>query len=451
MDESRDTRNNFFAISIILFISIVALLYSIQNLMSPGLETMSVYFGFGGDTIQLGVLTFTFTIIGGITMIFFGYLSDKLTRVRILFSGSILFSIASTLTLFVTPDYNGYLLFFVLQIFVGFGFGALIPATFSLMGDMIKEGDRAKGFSFFSIATLIGTAVGQLLGAIFVDIDWRFSYFYLGIAGIVASCLVLTLKEPNRIGRDFLYLAEGEDVEYTYRIKKEDLKVIFKKKTNIWLIINFVDTIPTGIILFLLYKYLFQVHNIPEAMGIIFLAFVLISTLVGTVIFGAVGDALFKKGKKKARVYLALIANVAPIPFVFIGLNIPFSLPNNADIGTLFVIPEAVLMLILVSAGLFINGATNGSWYATVVDINLPEHRATTLATANFFDIIGRAVGPLIGAILTDTYGIMIGINASIIFWILIPFFWIGVLKNVVPDMDETREIFKQRLEDLEK
>ena len=50
-------------------------------------------------------------------------------------------------------------------------------------------------------------------------------------------------------------------IYYTYKIKFSDLKIIFKKKSNVWLIINFVDTIPTGIILFLLFIVLVYVCN----------------------------------------------------------------------------------------------------------------------------------------------------------------------------------------------
>ena len=68
------------ALSLSLFIIIVALIYSTQNMISPNLLVISVYFGFRGDTFPLGVLTFTFTILSGVSMIIFGYLADKITR-----------------------------------------------------------------------------------------------------------------------------------------------------------------------------------------------------------------------------------------------------------------------------------------------------------------------------------------------------------------------------------
>jgi len=443
--------NHSSLISIVLFIVILSLVNSVQNMISPNLEIISYYFGFGGKTAQLGVLTSTFTIISGISIIFFGYLADKITRKWIVLSGTIFYSIFSLFTIFVSPDLNGYYLFFFLTCMNGIGFGAIIPSIFSLIGDLISQEDRSKGFSFFSIASLLGMALGLIIATIAGPIDWRFSFLIIGIIGLIAALFIIFFNEPSRIGKDFSFLTEKGAIDYTYRIKKSDLKEIFKKKSNIWLIINFVDTIPTGIILFLIFYYMNDYHNVPEDISLIFLGTILLSTLIGTLVFGFVGDNLFKKGRKNARVLLALMGNVVPIPLLFIALIIPFQAPNNVSVGELFIIPEALIMLILMVIGMFSNGAVNGSWYATVVDLNLPEHRGTTLATANFFDIIGRSLGPLIGSFVRDAFGSVYGMMMAIFAWIAIPFFWIPVLKNVIPEMNATEKLFSERIKELEK
>ncbi|MHA1150844.1 MAG: MFS transporter [Promethearchaeota archaeon] len=430
--------------SLILFITIVALVSSTQNMISPNLLRISEYFGFEGDTFLLGVLTFSFTILSGCSMVIFGYLADKITRKWIVFGGTALYSCTSLFIITIVEGINGYYVFFLLTCIIGIGFGAIIPSIFSLIGDLISQDDRSKGFSFFSIATLIGMAIG--IGLATYLYDWRVSFFIVGIAGLISCSLILKLKEPSRIGKDHISLVDRDAVDYTYRIKRKDLKVIFNKKSNIWLVLNFIDTIPTGIILFLLFAYMEKIHNVPSTLALVFLIFILLSTLIGTLVFGIIGDNRFKQGHKKARVNLALMANIVPIPFVFIALLIPFKAPDNIGLIELFLIPGALIMLLLLIIGLFINGAVNGSWYATVVDINLPEHRGTVLATANFFDILGRAIGPLLGAFIADSYGLQAGITISIIFWALLPLFWIPVLKNVIPEMEQTEYIFEQRI-----
>ena len=437
----KNNSKNIPILSIILFITIVTLISSISNMISPNLLIISNYFGFGGNTTPLGILTFSFTILTGIAMLIFGFLADKIIRKWIVFIGTIIFSIFSFITIFIPPDLNGYFLFLFLTIMTGIGYGALIPCIFSLIGDIVSKEDRSKGFSFFSISSLIGMVVGTGLATFLGSIDWRISYSIIGIAGFISALLFIFFREPSRAGRDYSYMLEKDAVEYTYRINFSDLKVIFKKKANIWLIINFVDTIPTGIILFLLFAYMEDYHGISSDVTLIYLILILLATLIGTIVFGFIGDKQFKKGSKKARVKLALLGNIIPIPFIFIALIIPFRAPD--------LMPGILIWLILFMIGIFINGAVNGNWYATVVDLNLPEHRGTVLATSNFFDIIGRAIGPLIGSIFADTFGFVYGMLISIFFWILIPFFWIGVLKNVVPEMDATEKIFTKRLESL--
>jgi MFS family permease len=418
-------------------------------MISPNLLTISEYFGFGKNVTPLGILAFSFIILSGVAMLIFGYLADKIVRKWILLIGVMIYSISSIFTIGVPPGIRGYYLFFFITIFIGVGFGAIIPSTFSLIGDIVSKEDRSKGLSFFSIASLFGMLVGTGL-AIFVGYaDWRFPYFLIGIAGIIVAIIILFFKEPSRIGKDYFDLLEREAIDYTYRIKFSDLNIIFKKKSNIWLIINFVDTIPTGIILFLLFAYMEDYHNLKGTIPLIVLLLTLLSTLIGTIVFGFIGDNSFKKGNKRARVKLALLGNIVPIPFVYIALIVPFWTSENATLAEVFLIPGFLIMLIFLIIGLFANGSVNGNWYASVVDLNLPEHRGTVLSSANFFDIIGRALGPLIGAIIADTYGFVWGMAISIIFWILIPVFWISVYKNCVSEMEATEAIFTERIKSL--
>ena len=438
-------------LSLLLFITIVALINSAQYMISPNLLVISNYFGFGKNITPLGILAFSFIILSGVAMLIFGYLADKIKRKGILFFGVIIYSISSTLTILVPSGLPGYYMFFFIMIIIGIGFGAIIPTTFSLIGDMVLKVDRSKGLSFFSIASLFGMVVGVGLATFIGFLDWRLPYLIIGIVGIITAVIILFFKEPSRIGKDFFNVLEKDAIDYTYRIKFSDLKVIFKKKSNIWLIINFVDTVPTGIIMFLLFAYMEEYHNLKGTIPLIVLLLTLLSTLIGTIVFGFVGDNSFKKGNKRARVNLALLGNIIPIPFVYIALIIPFKASNHATMAEIFLIPAFLIMLIFLMIGLFANGAVNGNWYATVVDLNLPEHRGTVLASANFFDIFGRAIGPLIGAIIADNYGFLWGIAISILFWICIPFFWIVVIRNCVSEIEATDAIFSERIKSLKK
>ncbi|MHA1793857.1 MAG: hypothetical protein ACTSVI_14535, partial [Promethearchaeota archaeon] len=75
----------------------------------------------------------------------------------------------------------------------------------------------------------------------------------------------------------------------------------------------------------------------------------------------------------------------------------------------------------------------------------------TVLSTANFFDIIGKSLGPLLGSYISDQFGTLMGMASSIIFWAFLPLFWIPVLKNVIKDMDATEKVFNDRIKEMKK
>lgn len=433
--------NNLPLLSFILFILIATLISSISNMISPNLIAISYYFGFGGNTTPLGVLTFSFTLATGFFMLIFGYLADKIVRKWIVCAGAFIFSIFSTFTIIVPTGFTGYIIFFLITVITGIGYGALVPSIFSLIGDIISKESRSKGYSFFSISSFFGIVVGTGLATFVGSSDWRVPFFIIGLMGLLGALLFIFFKEPSRIGKDQSYLLEKEGIEYTYRINFSDLRTIFKKKANIWLVINFVDNIPSGIILFLLYAYMEEYHGIPAEITIFVMLLILIFIILGTIAFGIIGDKAFSKGNMRARVKLALFGNIFPIPFLFIALIIPFQAPN--------LFPGLLIWIILFMIGMFANGAVNGNWYATVADLNLPEHRGTVLAASNFFDIIGRAIGPLVGAVIADLFGYVFGMMTAIFAWIFIPFFWIPVLKNFMKELNETERIFQQRIEQL--
>jgi MFS family permease len=437
-----DNSKTFPVLSVILFVLMITLINSVSNMISPNLIAISNYFGFGGNTAPLGFLTFSFMIFTGITMLIFGYLADKIIRKWIVFIGSLISSLFTLCVILIPGGMTGYFIFYIITIITGIGYGSVIPSVFSLMGDMVSREDRSKGFSFFSIASLLGTVLGTGFAS-FLGGDWRFPFLLIGIIALIGTILFLLFKEPSRLGKDNLILLQKDGVEYTYRIRLSDLKTIFTKKSNIWLVINFVDTIPTGIILTLLFAYMEDYHGISNEDTTLILLIIIMSIVLGTIMFGFLGDMWYKKGNKKARVLLALFGNLAPIPFIFIMLIIPFHTPD--------LIPGIIIWIILFSIGMFTNGAVSGNWYSTVIDLNLPEHRGTVLAASNFFDIIGRALGPLIGTIIADAFGFIIGMMTSIFAWILIPFFWIPILKNIVREIEETDRIFADRLKKLEK
>jgi MFS family permease len=80
----------------------------------------------------------------------------------------------------------------------GLGAGALMPVTFTIIGDIYTLEQRARMQGLFSGVWGISSVVGPLVGGFLVDnVSWRW-VFYLNIPfGLIAVILVgLALEEP---------------------------------------------------------------------------------------------------------------------------------------------------------------------------------------------------------------------------------------------------------------
>jgi MFS family permease len=82
---------------------------------------------------------------------------------------------------------------------------------------------------------------------------------------------------------------------------------------------------------------------------------------------------------------------------------------------------------------------------SSVVEVNLPEHRATMIALANFADLLGNALGPLIGSYISTFFSIQTAMWSMLIFWALNVLLWIPVLTNIRADLATMHERLEER------
>jgi MFS family permease len=94
---------------------------------------------------------------------------------------------------------------------------------------------------------------------------------------------------------------------------------------------------------------------------------------------------------------------------------------------------------------MFINQGVNPNWYSTLTDINLPEHRATLISIASFMDIMGHALGPLIGSYLSDWLGLQAAMWSVLFFWVVNAGLWLPILIHIRTDLATTHDTLKQR------
>ncbi len=220
---------------------------------------------------------------------------------------------------------------------------------------------------------------------------------------------------------------------------------MWKRKTNLFLILNFVDNIPGAVFATYAIAWLMIDHNATEDAAFMGLIVVVLGIFIGTIIFGRFGDKRYATDKN-IKVKLGTILSMASAPFILVGINLKWTLADGASLFSNTLGTIAVLMLAM---GLLLDGGIYPNWLSAITDVNLPEHRSTMISLANFFDACGRALGAFIGGYLIDHFNYPFAMTFASLFTILSFVWWVPSLKTYKKDYYEVQQIIQERAKQL--
>ena len=411
-----------------------------------------------------------FILVSALFAILWGYFSDRINRTKIIRVGAIFWTLGMFLTAFSTT----YQMLIISRMLSGAGLGCVLPVGYSIISDAIPPEERSGWFGILAILSSISNGTGQALSSFIGPIlGWRFPFILLATISFFIIIILFFIKIPQRGAseNELLDLTEF-NLEYTYKISKEDLSEIIRKKTNRHLMAQgFLTIIPGTILIYFLTSMLYYYFaELPSEIRLqtatIFAGMVGIGYLLGNVVISRLGDFLFRRNKKN-RARLATVCMIIAIPLCLImlfliqpvrvedlNINYPDHIPPEETWGYIFltigeifrVYPNYIWYFVIALIGSTLGAAPVANKNAIMIDVNMPEHKGTAASFFNLSEQIGKGITLLISFMLISLLGSIFNMMVfSIFFWIPAAFFWFLASRSVEKDMLDKSKILSER------
>ncbi len=353
------------------------------------------------DSQMSYLMGFSFALFYTLFGIPTGRLADRYSRRGIIAGALALWSLMTAGCGLVTR----YWQFFLMRMGVGVGEGALSPSAYSMIADTFPREKLATAVSLYSVGIYIGgglafVVVAKIIGAaegieatvlpLVGEIrPWQIVFFAIGLPGVAATSLLLTVKEPIRRGVKHLKRADGslqvvqEPIARVVGYLRENKRTILCHNLGFALLAfsgyGASSWIPT---------FMIRTHGWTEAqVGTMFGLMIMTLGPTGVMTGGFVADALAKRGVRSGKIWSGFIAAVIWLPF-----GIAFPLLQNET-----------LVLIALGGAIFSSSMPFGCAAAAIQEVMPANMRAQTSALYLFIvNLIGLGLGPSSVAWCTD-------------------------------------------------
>lgn len=387
---------------LLLFLTALNILNFVDRMLIASLAPLLIK-DLGLNRAQIGLLSgfgfvFFYTFVG----LFLGMAADRFKRIPLIAAGVGLWSAMTALS----GAARSFMALAIPRIFVGIGEATLTPAAISMLGDSFPPRRLGLAVGIYYAGIPLGLATALISSSIIAPrYGWRFSFYVLGIIGIIATGLLFLMREPARRA----VAAQKERPALREIIRDLSRALMERKSLVLALIGGSLLCYGSGAALlgvtWLVEERGFAYSDAAMRAGIV----AVIAGFLGNVAGGAFGD-FCERRFKAGRLWSLVIMTVV--------MAIPAWLYYSLTPGT----PWWYACWLITSAG---TTAWFGPLFSAYQELAPAHTRSTMVAFALLvLNLLGVGPGPLITGMIGDRRNLTYGLLASVVITIIavIPF-----------------------------
>jgi len=420
----------------LLLFGLIFLRFSISYLIITSFPKLEDSFNL--NNFQLGFIITIYFAISCIFIFIWLYLFGKYSKFKIFLISSFFWIFGCIIFSFS----QNYIHLLISAMIIGIGIESSSIFILLFIWEITPKENQGKFLSIFLAVQGAGSLFGVFITAYFEDIlylNWNYVFLFVGILSFFWICISgLVMKKFVSFDIDIKpYL---DKIGYNFNFNS--LRSTFEKKTNLYLIILFLYSVP--IIFFFnlwLQKYFQDYHSLTQMEAAISYIFLTGGEFLGMIFSGILYDRFYSKENYK-KIYISIIGIAISIPLFFIGFFIYWEKKNyNSENNLLFLsldlfnfaISNSTVFLcyVLLFAGFFSFALIYPFTLIVINDCNSESEKGIMLGMETIIEIIGQAVSPIIGGLIADLYSMLIVMLIVPVF-LIIPLIHLIFMKKII-------------------
>ncbi|KAL1310055.1 hypothetical protein HN51_052739 [Arachis hypogaea] len=364
------------------------------------------------DPTGLGSLTLFRSIVQSSCYPLAAYLSLRHNRAHVIAIGAFLWAAATFLVGFSSTFFQVA----VSRGLNGIGLALVTPAIQSLVADSTHDNNRGMAFGWLQLTGNIGAILGGFFSMLIAPLTimgipgWRISFHLVGFISVLVGVLVfLFAKDPHFSDNGSRELELELEVSAKMRRKDaagrtfwSEVKNLFQEAKSVSKILSFQIIVAQGVTGSFPWSALsfspmwLELSGFSHQKTAFLIGLFVVSSSIGGLFGGKMGDILSKRLPNSGRIILAQISSASAIPLAAILL---LGLPQNPST----IIPHGLVLIIVGFCISWNAPAANNPIFAEIV----PERSRTSVYAMDrsFESILSSFAPPAVGILAQHVYG----------------------------------------------